>query len=484
MKISSTDVRSLLLRLNDEIQIGTGKIMVGPMSFAQSLGESIVFGGASAFERKMATAGNDVAGKVVSSAESSATQAADCGPATDAVLKNEVKIPKQPIEPGVEDGAQVKGMKAAGAMEIVPGGVPVEKTDHTAASLLGPKNEVEAAKKKLEHKQRNSGIGNDISIESKAAAIDPAGQMVPTTTAAIDVQTLQPAPAGISNDETATELSPGTQDARKLSNRPMLRSAVPGAKTMVAKEEGRKGKDLAANADPDAVQTMDASDSRQGLAVEAGEKPLSSAKSDKGNPSIHVASSSFAPTVTMPQPMTAAHGLTQTKISSPADVSTAMQNHNAPELPQATVQDHRIFNATASMIEVGMASGPHGWLKIRAEMTDAGTVKAAIASSSMAEQEMLHRDLPLLSNFLEQERIPVSSLVVHQTTLSSGIGAGLGDGGGTAGHSRGENAGNQDKLQNFGNANDLVVPEGLLDIRPDNLAITNGVGGNWLNVRA
>ena len=55
-----------------------------------------------------------------------------------------------------------------------------------------------------------------------------------------------------------------------------------------------------------------------------------------------------------------------------------------------------------------MANGTQGWLKIRAEMTDGGVVNASVSATTSAGQEMLHRELPSLTAYLQQEQIGVA----------------------------------------------------------------------------
>jgi hypothetical protein len=148
----------------------------------------------------------------------------------------------------------------------------------------------------------------------------------------------------------------------------------------------------------------------------------------------------------------------------------------------------RSLVATPSSLEVGIANGTHGWLKIRAELTDTGSVKAALASSSVAGEQMLHRELPALSNFLEQERLPVSSLVVHAAAESSGLFAGM-DGGGAAGQQQSYGGdvdrGNQERATASVSTETTSSLERLLEPQlSDSLASTGGLAGGWLSVRA
>lgn len=82
---------------------------------------------------------------------------------------------------------------------------------------------------------------------------------------------------------------------------------------------------------------------------------------------------------------------------------------------------HRMLGATPTTLEVGVANGTQGWLKIRAEMTGGGVVNASLSSATSAGQEMLHRELPALTAYLHQERVAVNTVVVHTTTAAGAV---------------------------------------------------------------
>jgi len=79
---------------------------------------------------------------------------------------------------------------------------------------------------------------------------------------------------------------------------------------------------------------------------------------------------------------------------------------------------HRTLEATPTSLEVGVTNGTHGWLKIRAEMADGGVVNASVSATTSAGQEMLHRELPSLTAYLQDERIGVGSVVLHATAAA------------------------------------------------------------------
>ena len=86
---------------------------------------------------------------------------------------------------------------------------------------------------------------------------------------------------------------------------------------------------------------------------------------------------------------------------------------------------HRTILATPTTLEGGLSNGAQGWLKIRAEMSDVGTVHASLSSSTAADQEMLRRELPDLTTYLQEERVAVNTIVVHGHTAAMSGGESL-----------------------------------------------------------
>lgn len=149
----------------------------------------------------------------------------------------------------------------------------------------------------------------------------------------------------------------------------------------------------------------------------------------------------------------------------------------------ALSETHRTLVATPTVLEVGIPNGSQGWLKVRAELTGGG-VSASLSAASPAGQEMLHRELPALTTYLQQEKVAVSSLVV-QTPATGGF---RGLSGGTGGYSGAQpqqhdqgNGGRHSLLQAGSvthSAANVQVPEE----QPG--AVHYPIGGGWLSVRA
>jgi hypothetical protein len=98
-------------------------------------------------------------------------------------------------------------------------------------------------------------------------------------------------------------------------------------------------------------------------------------------------------------------------------------SHNPPD-QHGVMGESRpgLLTATPTLLEVGITNGTHGWLKIRAEM-EGGLVTASLSSSSTAGQDILHRELPSLAAFLQDEKIGVNTLVVKYAPTMDTSGA-------------------------------------------------------------
>jgi hypothetical protein len=136
-------------------------------------------------------------------------------------------------------------------------------------------------------------------------------------------------------------------------------------------------------------------------------------------------------------------------------------------------------------LEVGIASGTQGWVKVRAELGSDGVVNASLSTASQAGQEMLHRELPSLTAYLQQERVTVNAVVVHATAADPRAASGMNGGAGgqmqQQGRANGGERGGSERMA-AGQAVDggldvAVAGESLLTLH------YAGVGG-WLSVRA
>ena len=111
--------------------------------------------------------------------------------------------------------------------------------------------------------------------------------------------------------------------------------------------------------------------------------------------------------VTAPAPA-AASAPTSIAGTVPAPVATA--HVQAESLPQ--LGDAHTLTATPQALEVGVATGTHGWLRVRAEIGASGQVAASVVATTPAAAEALHRSLPALRDYLAQERVGVDTVAV------------------------------------------------------------------------
>jgi hypothetical protein len=151
----------------------------------------------------------------------------------------------------------------------------------------------------------------------------------------------------------------------------------------------------------------------------------------------------------------------------------------------------RMLAATPTSLEVGIQNGTHGWLKVRAEMTDGGVVNASVSAVSSAGQEMLHRELPGLTAYLQEEKVAVNAVVVHAPSAAGADARSAsgtdGNGGQTAQRSHeGEQQRQSLRKATLNGSEETMTYRNLHGVDDDGAlplaAYTNG--GNWLSVRA
>ncbi len=72
----------------------------------------------------------------------------------------------------------------------------------------------------------------------------------------------------------------------------------------------------------------------------------------------------------------------------------------------------RTLAATPNVLEVGITGGPHGWLRVRAELGHTGEVTASLMAPNSHAAESLRQQLPGLSSYLQGNAVAVGSLAV------------------------------------------------------------------------
>jgi hypothetical protein len=151
----------------------------------------------------------------------------------------------------------------------------------------------------------------------------------------------------------------------------------------------------------------------------------------------------------------------------------------------------RMLAATPTSLEVGIQNGTQGWLKVRAEMTDGGVVNASVSAASSAGQEMLHRELPALTAYLQQEKVAVNAITVHAPS-AAGADARSSSGADGAGGQTPQRS-NEGEQQHQGvrktalNGSDETVSYRSLNAVDEDGSLPVAAyanGGSWLSVRA
>jgi hypothetical protein len=151
----------------------------------------------------------------------------------------------------------------------------------------------------------------------------------------------------------------------------------------------------------------------------------------------------------------------------------------------------RMLTATPTSLEIGVQNGTHGWLRVRAEMTDGGVVNASVSAASSAGQEMLHRELPGLTAYLQEEKVAVNAISVHASlaggTDARGSSGTESTGGQTPQRSNEGEQQHQSLRKTTLNGPDETTTYGSLQgvVEDGSLPLAAYVnGGSWLSVRA
>src|SRR6266851_1278304 len=180
-------------------------------------------------------------------------------------------------------------------------------------------------------------------------------------------------------------------------------------------------------------------------------------------------------------------------VSSP--VARVQEESRTVETAAPVSEGHRTLMATPTTLEVGIANGTHGWLKVRAEMTGGGQVNASLSAASSGGQEMLHRELSSLTAYLQEERVGVNAVVLHASTGDSGSQqfSGAMDGNGGRGQmqqsaGQGGDGNGTDAAVLSDRSEDAFYSEGLSGVSASGwlapAIYAGGAAGGWLSVRA
>ena len=379
--------------------------------------------------------------------------------------------------------------------------VPTGNVEEMAVSRKTGKTQEHAAGSKVATKTTGT-TENEKGVEAKSPAITN-GQ------GAILVPVQPPANGDVPRSEGSKGLDGDVAEGAPATGRSVAGVSTKAAEGIVRKEiaPGAKGEVEGAGADTKTELSKPA-------AAGFGEDIARAAVAGKGNDGtvqnavaatalVHAAAGSDGPVVGLAPAVTSGHAAGD--MSGIKAQSGEVGGHATGLQAGAEEQDgagavagemgvsHRTLLATPTALEVGLASGTEGWLKIRAEMTSGGQVNASMSSATAAGQEMLHRELPGLTAYLQTERVAVNTVVVHANAsggAESRLAGGMDRESGGQAQQRGRQEGGSERQPVAGaapdRADDVLTYAGLNGVVEDgSLSVgTYAGGGSWLNVRA
>jgi hypothetical protein len=124
-------------------------------------------------------------------------------------------------------------------------------------------------------------------------------------------------------------------------------------------------------------------------------------------------------------------------------------------------------------------------------MVDSGVVNASVSATTTVGQEMLHRELPSLTAYLQTEKVTVNTVVVHATAAATNDLRGSSGMDSAGGQTPQRNDERGEPQQYMGKAtadssNEAMAYQNLREADGDASLqrATYAGGGSWLNVRA
>jgi hypothetical protein len=123
-------------------------------------------------------------------------------------------------------------------------------------------------------------------------------------------------------------------------------------------------------------------------------------------------------------------------------------------------------------------------------MTEGGVVNASVSAASSAGQEMLHRELPGLTAYLQEEKVAVNAVIIHAPSTAGADARGFSGMNGAGGQTPQSNEREQQhqslRKPALNGSDGPMTYRSLTGIDEDgSLPLAAYVsGGSWLNVRA
>lgn len=284
-------------------------------------------------------------------------------------------------------------------------------------SKEGPKIRRENTLQKLVEKGNNKhSIAKEQAEGIQTVTVTPTLEAIIATTVSREPMPQQPA-IGIAatvtpgpNSSIAAVVAPNRAGRTSLGKMQMAGAAESSAS---AKEEGAVSKRSTSVDPPPKESGPEPHETKPSAAQRAIADAGTAHQTESMHTALVQASGSVVSAVTQVQ-----HHLSTISPAEKVAPSTAhmasTQSDAEPKAPNFyTADEHKTLTASSTTLEVGVPNGTHGWLKVRAELADDGGVHASVTSNSSEGTEMLRRELPSLTNYLHQEQVPVSSVVIH-----------------------------------------------------------------------
>lgn len=393
----------------------------------------------------------------------------------------------------------------------VPAVAPV--LEHEVTLEIASKNEIAISNKSQSESSTGKVVkdhGAAVKTGKEAKAEDKQEKGVAVSGTGAEVQTAALAPAFVNSVTEQQSGSKAANDADALSS---ARSIAPTQGIEIASaanDKKNKASISAVKVDGNNIKTLGASPAESQLAQKTeadATKPGSIIANSIDDDRVKTQSSATSATDPGQTPSTAATfgpvsvvggGLTHTisaALPTTAAVSHAVATVQAgPNSMDTSVPGEtapRTLLATPTSLEVGVSNGTHGWLKIRAEMADGGTVNTSLSPSSIAGQQMLHRELPSLAAYLKSEHVAVNAVVVQPMPANGSDTRDLFGGAGSGGQGQAQQGGSQMRQGQQNSAAHAPVVESALysstgiagedEVFPSTSPV---YGGAWLSVRA
>jgi hypothetical protein len=400
-------------------------------------------------------------------------------------------------EPGTElDGVKAALVQHPDASKLAQPFVVRDERESGEPKETAGAGKAQVTSSKKETKDKGSATASEIEVKIAGVTVDIAGMQVATVTPPSGV------PAVMAKPNAMGELSEsGVGSVARITSRTGVGGVPAVANGPGGKDHARAGKVVAKDAgvvngkggEVTGLTPKTGSDAAETRVVATTAKDHSEMKS-QGVDGVTVAPVMHGVT-SMPGHIAGDNVAAKSHANTAGSIVSAVRDGSVAGDRAPVADGPRTLAATPTTLEVGIANGTHGWLKIRAEMTG-GTVNASLSAATSAGQEMLHRELPSLTAYLQEERVGVSAIALHTTTTDTGsreFNGGM-DGSTARGQAQQNDSqrgdGRQDVAVGSGRTDEAASYEGLGGIDVGGWlapAIYTGGGtggGGWLSVRA